>query len=217
MRKILYGEKWSVIIDDIYYNVIVVDELPEKLKKGNAYHILGDDYVLPYKGKATNIENEDPGIYKTNNGYEVVHPFTEEDMDKYGMVNIVSYDPGAIFNDIDKNKDNFINVEDIEVINNNSDVYCPAIAENDDPWKVAIKTAIQNKQINLSNYKDKFGNAHALTNTKSTMRKNTKMTVTNFIRLCEVLGLDWTITLTDNGEDKISPLKEPVVVSSKNS
>ena len=78
-----------------------------------------------------------------------------------------------------------------------------------------MKKAILDKKINLKNYKDRFTNEYALNNMKSGLSKSTKMTVPNFIKWCEILGLDWEMVIKDNGDDTINPLSETIIVSNK--
>lgn len=207
----VYKGQLTIIIDDEYYKVNV--GIPGKFKKGMAY-LIDHEVVLPYMGKVKSIkEATRPGIYRINNEIEYIMPDSKQEKIKYSDDNIIETDPDAIFRDISKNRDSFINTDDIEIINNNSEVYFPLINEGDDFLKIIIKKAIQEKKININNYKDKFPNNHALTNMKSGLKRDTKMTVTNFKSWCEVLGLDWEVTLKDSGEDRLSPLKEPITIT----
>ena len=104
---------------------------------------------------------------------------------------------------------------DIEIINNNSEIFTPTIRPEDDFLKYIVKKAILDKKINLKNYRERFSNDYALNNMKSGLSKSTKMTVPNFIKWCEILGLDWEMTIKDNGDDTINPLSENIYISNK--
>ena len=137
----------------------------------------------------------------------------EKYKNKYSIDNINELSIDNIFKAIDENIDNFVQPEDIEIINNNSEIFRPSLKPDDDFLKYIVKKAILNKKINLKNYKDRFSNEYALNNMKSSLSKTTKMTVTNFVKWCEILGLDWEIVVKDSGEDKTNLMGETITVS----
>ena len=77
-----------------------------------------------------------------------------------------------------------------------------------------LEILAQNEKVSLNNLVIQCCE-YALNNMKSGLSKSTKMTVPNFIKWCEILGLDWELTISDNGEDNINPLSETIVVSNK--
>lgn len=198
--------------DDEYYPVSLYFE-GEKLKKNMAY--IRGDYVYVYYGKIPSNEvPEKPGIYKQNNDYVFIEP-DKSQRNIYSVDNVYELNPSAIFDMIESNKAEFIQPEDIEVINNNSEIYTPTIKSSDDFLKYIVKKMIIDKKINLRNYKGRFNNEYALNNMKSGLNKTTKMTVTNFIKWAEVLGVDWELSVWDNRTDTINPLPDKITISSK--
>lgn len=210
--KVFIGTQPVIIIDDDYYTVDTFSE-KEKLQKGVAY-IIGD-YVYPYRGKVQSKKHITlPGIYKINGKYIIEVP-KEKDINMYSIDNINELSKESIFKSIEEAKSEFIDINDIETINNNSSSYKPIITPNDDFLKYVIKKAIIDKDINLKNYKSRFGSEYSLNNMKSALTKSTKMTVTNFLRWCEILGINFELTISDAGVDYINPLPEDITVSSK--
>ena len=210
--RVFVGSKPVIIIgDDEFYDVEVF--IPgEKLVKNTGY-IIGD-YVYIYRGKLKDENTTVPGIYKTKgNEYTRIEP-SKNEKHLYHIDNVNELEVDSIFDTIEKNKDVFIQPEDIEIINNNSEVYTPTIKESDDFLKYVIKKAIIDKKINLRNYKGRFANEYALNNMKSGLNKSTKMTVPNFIKWAEVLGFDWKLSIWDSGKDTVNPLPEPIEISS---
>lgn len=209
--KIFINTQPVIIIDDEYYDVEVFIK-DDKLEKGKAY-VIGD-YVYIYRGKFKKDKNLLPGIYKDGEDYIFCDP-NDKEKPKYSVDNINELSTKSIFDIIEANKDAFVQPEDVEVINNNSEIFIPTIKDDDDFLKYIVKKIIIEKQVNLRNYKNRFTNEYSLNNMKQGLGKATKMTVPNFIRWMEVLGTDWELTVTDNGTDTINPLKEDITISSK--
>lgn len=185
----------------------------KKLKDNIAYTIDGRDIVYLYRGKLKS-DSYLPGIYIKKGQIHIIEPDIE-DIEKYDIDNINEFSSDRIFDEILNNSDEFVLPEDVEIINNNSDIFVPVIKEEDDFLKVAVKQMILDKQVNLKNYKDKFSNHYLLTNMKSALSKSTKMTVPNFNTWCDVFGVDWELRLYDNGTDRIRPLEEDIVIRSE--
>jgi len=208
--KVFINTQPVVIIDDEYYEVELYYE-GCKLKKNVAY-IVGD-YLYIYRGKLK-TESSDPGIYKKDDEIIFIHP-DKKHRDKFSIDNINELSANSIFDTVEENIDNFIQPSDIEIINNNSETFTPTIRPEDDFLKYIVKKAILNKKINLKNYKDRFTNEYALNNMKSGLNKSTKMTVPNFVKWCEILGLDWEMVVKDNGDDKVNPMTETIKLNNK--
>lgn len=207
--KILFGESFLPLnkAEEVYK--VSIYNKGKKLKKGHAY-IVGN-YVYPYRGKWKHDDDHLPGIYKKGDNVIVVD---EGVTDEYLTDNIITLDSSYITDAITTNKDTFIQPEDLEIINNNSEIYIPTIKETDDFLKYLVKRIIIEKKINLRSYKDKFPNEYALNNMKSGLNRTTKMTVTNFDAWCEILGVKFTITVSDNGTDLLNPLEEDITLDS---
>jgi len=210
--KVFINTQPVIIIDDEYYEVEIFTK-NEKLKKNTAY--IKNDYVYIYRGKIRSEDDIDgPGIYKLDKELIFIEPEGKE-RNKYSIEKVNELSPSSIFDTISEDVSKFIQPSDIEIINNNSEIFTPTIRPEDDFLKYVVKKAILDKKINLKNYKDRFNNEYALNNMKSGLSKSTKMTVPNFIKWCEILGLDWEMTIRDSGEDTINPLSESIYVSNK--
>lgn len=210
--KVFIGSQPVIIIDDGFYMVEVYTK-NVKLKKDKVY--IKGDYVYIYRGKIKSEKDIDgAGIYKLNNKVIFIKP-KEKEKEKYSIDNINELTPSSIFDTVSENSDKFFQPDDIETINNNSDIFTPTIKPDDDFLKRIIKEAIIDKKVNLKNYKDRFPNEYALNNMKSGLNKSTKMTVTNFVKWAEVLGLDWKVIVDDSGDDKFNPLTKTIVLTNK--
>ena len=208
----IYVSQPVVIIDDDYYTVEIYTK-NTKLKKDKAY--IKGDFVYLYRGKIKDKGDiSGPGIYKLNKEIIFIEP-EGKDRKLYDIDNVNELSPSSIFDKVSEDVSKFVQPSDIEIINNNSEIFTPTIRPEDDFLKYIVKKAILDKKINLKNYKDRFTNEYALNNMKSGLSKSTKMTVPNFIKWCEILGLDWEMIIKDNGDDTINPLSEDIIVSNK--
>lgn len=212
MYTVYTGKIFLMTGDD----VIKVERYDEdkKLKKGNGYIYNG--HVLIYRGKKEKFTGSlDCGIYMDENKkHMIVEPHNKIESDIYHKRNIVDFNIDRIYNEINNNKDDFLSEKDIEVINASTEIFTTVIKQGDDFLKKSIKEALNRKKINLKVYKEKFKNEHSLNNMKSALNKRSKMSVGYFLDWCEILGLDWTIIVTDSGADPISSIGEPIMVTS---
>lgn len=108
------------------------------------------------------------------------------------------------------------NEEALADMNAASSVFIPTINDDDDPLKKIIKQTIISKQIDINRLKHKMPQKYGLTNMKSALVGKTKMSIVNFNIWCELLGITYNITITDNGTDNQNPLNSILYYSSDN-
>jgi hypothetical protein len=209
----VFTNKAILIVDEDYHEVVTFHE-GKKLKKGVGY--VKGDHVYVYHGKLEKFNKNEltGGIYQDRLGDYIFIEHDEAVKDQYHLGNVTEMNLDRVFNDMGNKEGDFIDPEDIEIINNNIEVWQPTIKEDDDFLKYIVKKIIIDKQVNLKNYRSKFANQFSLNNMKSGLNKNTKMTVPNFKVWCEILGIKWTMVLENNDTDKITPLPEPIEVTS---
>lgn len=210
--RVFFG-RTMIVADNQFYDVEPY-YAETKLNKDTAY-MLGE-YVYVYRGKVDKIKDKmKAGIYLYEGKHHFVEPKSEHDKQEYHISRITDLDISTIMTKVSKNHEKFVSQEDIEYVNNNSDILKVVINDSDDFLKVAIKKAINDKGISLSNYKNKQDSQWGLLNLKGALIKGTKMTVVRFNDWAEILGLRWTLILEDNGTDTNRPLKEPIVIESE--
>lgn len=203
--RVFVDEEPVFISGDSYYAIEMIGKHFEEC----AAYVIGD-YVYPYMGTVTVDDNFDklqPGIYKYGTVYHYVPVRTKAEKETFSVDNITSISLTSIWNEVTNNKENFISEEDREMINSNVKEYRPTVKDNDDPLKKLIKEAIIEKGVNVNLYKGAFEKKHGLTNTKSTLNSKTNLTILKFLQWCEILGLNYKISVYDNGQDKHYPLK----------
>lgn len=200
--------------DNKYHKVKEYEDVNQELILDYGY--IKGDHVYIFRGDYDpDMEVIDPGIYMDENGKHIfIAPRTKLEEKIFHIDNILYIDAESLLNQVTSNIEDFVLDEDIELLADNAESFMPALKDDDDFLKRVIKLAIIQKQMNLNNYKSKVDSKWGLTNMKSSLTKTTKMTIRYFMQWLEVLGLDFEIVLTDNGTDKIRPLKEPVRIGS---
>lgn len=106
------------------------------------------------------------------------------------------------------------NPDELADINAASTTFRPTINDDDDPLKKIIKMAINEKDIDISRLKHKLPEKYGLSNLKSALVQKTKMSILYFTMWCNLLSLDFTVMVEDNGTDTISPLRKPLFYKS---
>lgn len=200
--RVLLG-RLMLYVDDNIHEVKMYD--PEKeLVKGFGYII--NDYVYVYKGRTKTKKDLPMGIYKDEFGKYIVVDGDMIEKRNYHVDNVVELDINAMISYLNDHKEQFSSPDDVEIVNNSAEVFAPRINDDDDFLKQLVKHALQLKQVNLKNYKDKFTKGYKLNNIKSTLVKPTKTSVQAFMQWAELLGFGWEIRIFNDGTDNISPL-----------
>ena len=197
-------------VDDYVYEVHMYHPSMTKLQKNHGYIIR--DYVYVYKGKE---KPDGMGIYKNRDtGELMVIDGSNKEKEKFTVDKIIDMDIESITNKIKEQSERFTSEEDLEVMNNSAEVFAPKIKEGDDLLKQVVKQALEEKQISIKHYKNKFSKPHTLNNIKSALINKTKTSINNFEQWAELLGFDWEIRIYDNGLDKQNPMDVDIIFKS---
>lgn len=203
IMKICTGGRMILAVDEYVYEVHMYHPSIKKLQKNHGY-IIGD-YVYIYHGKD---KPNGMGLYKDKEtGQIMIQQGNSKDKEKFSVANVIDMDIDSISMAIKEQAKKYTTEEDLEIINNSSEVFTPKIKEDDDFLKQLVKQALDEKKINLKAYKNKFSKPHTLNNIKSALVNKTKTSITNFEQWAELLGFDYEIKIFDNGTDKLNPLK----------
>jgi len=124
----------------------------------------------------------------------------------YSVDNLRDIDIVSIINKT-KEGEVLYNEEEILDINASSNFYIPIIKESDDFLKKIVKMVIIEKGINIKRLKSKTDMSYTLPNMITALNNDTKMSVNYFISWLELLGCSFDVTIRDNGNDKVNPLK----------
>ncbi len=95
-------------------------------------------------------------------------------------------------------------------INSATSLYIPVVNVKDDCLKKLIKMSIIDKKIDINGLKSIMQKPYQLSNLKTALANDTKMSITNFIIWCNLLGLKFDIYVADNENDSYYPLKKVI-------
>lgn len=93
-------------------------------------------------------------------------------------------------------------------MNSSNGLFIPTIESKDDFLKKIVKSVIISKEIDVKRLQHRFPEKHGLPNLISALKGKTKMSTTNFLMWAELLGINFNISVTDNGSDEINPLSK---------
>lgn len=208
-----YLNKPVIEIDEGFYDINPLPVDFSNLEEGECYAF--DGYALIYYGKVKDLKGDPKvGFYLDNNN-ELFINLPEDLKEKYSTKNIKEFNVSDIIDEMIENSDSFTSPEDMEVIQNSSDITVPTIRDNDDFLTKIVKRVIIAKKINLKNYEHKVDKS-IFTNMKGSLNtEGRKMSVMYFKRWAEVLGFDFQIIINDDGTDRLAPLKETIEFNSE--
>lgn len=145
---------------------------------------------------------------------EMKYPLTrEETVRRFGIQKLVDQSFQRIVNETTGNEVLY-DENIIDDMNAARSKYVPDIRKDDDCLKKLIKYLILKKDVDINKYKSAMDTSYALTNMKSALISKTKMSITYFLMWIELLGVDFSIAIQDNGSDRQDPLKESLIYKS---
>lgn len=216
----IYPKTSYIPLDDALYDIApfpsdIINVKYDDLSTDFAYILNDTFYVLRGELPVSEDEILEPGLYKNKKGLvEIKEPATDEDKEKYSVSkNIIDTSKENII-EVLKNKDSiFISVSD------GRNTFKPEIKNTDDILKRAIKLILQQKDLDIDLYKDRFADKNAFLNFKQVIKSDAKLSILLFERGCEVLNMKYTIIIeeADDNDNVGTRLKEPVIVKSDDS
>lgn len=182
---------------------------------GKGYLDIVDDHAWVFANEKPRDPNQYPYFW-IENGICVKSNPTPEVYRQFRLNKFVNLATDTIIqkaNECDRSEP--IYVDDlINDLNASSEIFHPVMYTKDDFLKKSIKTVINALDISLSKYKYKMSQKYMISNMKSALLSQTKMSTMYFNAWAEMLGLKVTIILesTDASEDK---LPEPFIYISE--
>lgn len=188
----LSGGSVLVLRDGVYY----VDLLNlERTDFSKDYAYLDGDYFYLFRGTKPLADMDKPGVYiDAISGKAVkVDPVTDEEKEFYSSDGkVVTHDPSEAAKFINENEDIFIPVAE------STRLFNPEILITDDILKRMLKLLFIEKEIDIDNYKDRFPDKNALFNFKQVMKNpDSRVTMKIFERACDVVGVEYVITVRE--------------------
>lgn len=176
-----------------------------------------DDYVYVYTDSKQHKSIGDVPILtisKSGDTYTVTRkPSKINSMEVFSVKNLTPMDAKAISDSLVEGE-KLYDERELNDMNMASSVFVPEINETDDFLKKVIKQTIINKHIDISRLKSHLTKSYGLSNMKQALVLSTRMSTNVFVSWAELLGIDFTVTVKDNGRDTITPLKHPLTYTS---
>lgn len=193
-------------IGDTIYDVTSLDDYLQNkdayIPQYTAIHDPETHLVLPVKGRY----DSGPGISVGSGISYIEEPI--EDRKKYNDSNIIDFDNTTSIHDL-MEKQRVVKSLERDILTSPDNIFCPKIFDDDSPEMKALKSAVQDKHIDLDKYEPRFGSNY--NNDKRLFNKNT-ISLAMLKRVCEALDIEATLTLSDKGEDIPNPMNKTIEV-----
>ena len=196
MKKFISGK---------YYDVYTREELPNNYATfNNNTAILEDDgTVLPIRSDT----ESGPGYYDGFAGFKIRIPPKEEQRELYSTSrDFIDFSKAESLRDylIQMDKEKQFNQNTISNVENE---YKPVIKPDDDPFMKLVKTAIHEKHLDISKYKNVFG--QNFNNDKRSLEAKS-ITLNKASEILTKLGIEIFIGLRNIEEDVPNPMRNDV-------
>ena len=170
----------------------------------------GKTIVLPYKGNLpANITNPViPGVYNLGPADIVVMPNAEEE-DDYVPNKVIEFDNTDSIKQILESQAQLSKLAE-PWITNPDNITFVSIGESDRPEVVGLKTAINEKHIDIDKYAGRFG--ENFPNDKRQLR-NESLTLKMLERFCQNLDMEAVLIFKDKKPDVPNPIGREIAVS----
>lgn len=204
MKKMAIGNKM--------YDVASIEEFTDYKDAYNpkftAIEIPEHEVVLPIKGKL----DEGPGIYFQGNGMvaKVVKPL-EENMSSYSTDKIIDYSNPKNIDEV-INKDNLVRDIENDILTTKENIFQLNIGNDDSPEMVAIKQAINNKQVDIKQYESRFNQFQ----NDIRLLKGKSITLGKLVSTCNNFDIEATLTLKDKSGKIANPMNTEIKISLTN-
>jgi hypothetical protein len=181
----------------------------------NKAYIAEDGYIYVYADGGKPLHKDVPYMTMDSNNSlvytDTTNPSTKEIFKESADLFSLSLD---IIESTTAGDEELYNEEALADMNAATSIFIPTINDNDDPLKKIIKQIIISKRIDINRLKHRMPQKYGLTNMKSALVGKTKMSITNFIIWCELLGVNFEISIGDNGTDVEDPLQHIISFNS---
>lgn len=160
-------------------------------------------YVYPLRGKS----DSRPGLYPNNGLCKYKDP-TLEEASVYSTDNITDLSkPKAVGELIAKQ--NKIKQQERTILMNADNIFQPQIKQDDYPAMIALKTAINMKNIDFDSYAHRFGSN---VNNDRRLLERSNITLTKLVSICKNLDIKAELILSDSESDVPNPIRDSIRV-----
>ena len=193
-------------IEDRIYDVTSLEDYTQNkdayIPQYTAIHDPDSHLVLPIK----NRYDTGPGINVGTGISYIEEPV--ENREEYEDKGIIDFDNSKSIHDL-MEKQRVVRSLERDILTSPDNIFCPKIFDDDSPEMKALKSAVQDKHIDLDKYEPRFGSNY--NNDKRLFNKNT-ISLSMLKRVCEALDIDATLTLSDKNTDVPNPIGRTIEV-----
>lgn len=204
--KVVKPTKKIINIEGKIYDVSYADLMNgdrRKLDKTKAYVVNG--FAIPYRGKTKDGDVSEVGIYKLGKDDLIIElPKTDDERNTYSEDNIIPLSPDEIYKNL---KVAISNVYDVSTDIENVKKF--EIHDNDNALMYLVKMANNLKEIDIAEYKVRFEDQGDFSNKTRPLKKSHNLTFDLFVYLCNVLDLEWSITVKDR-DGCLNPMNKEI-------
>lgn len=179
-------------INQKIYNVVTMDEYinSSELYENKFTAIQDHGLVLPIKGK----NDFGAGYYiQSDSMVSLIKKPPENMIDEYSENKIIDYNNAKSIGDIIKNNEMLRDIQS-EFIVDDENILNLTISDNDTPEMKALKSAINSKKADKSQYEDRFDQYQ---NDMRLLTKGTSITLGKLISICSVFDISAELVLKD--------------------
>ena len=200
MKKIGIGNK--------LYDVTTMNEYNEMKDAFNPKFTAietSNGVTLPIKGKT----DEGPGIYFQGNGMvALVEKPDQEHKKLYDSDKIIDYSNPKNIDDV-INNDKLVRDIENDILTTKENIFQLNIGNDDSPEMVAVKQAINTKQVDIKQYESRFDQFQ----NDLRLLKGKSITLGKLISTCNNFDIDATLILKDKQGDIANPMNTEITIS----
>lgn len=156
------------------------------------------NYVYPVRNKMDNR----PGLYNIGPIIEFQDPQTEEDKAMYSISNVINFSDSKSLKEVIEKQD-MINKAERSILTTVDNIFVCEEGPNDTPHMLALKQAINAKQVDLDKYEKRFG---ANYNNDRRLLKTTDITMNKLRSFLDKMDLKASLTIEDKSGDVPNPM-----------
>ena len=194
-------------IDGAIYDVLDAKEVVDMKDLPNSKSFIAvdghDGCLYPIR----DLKDNRPGFYPTGSIDYFKRPSPSE-YDIYSNGNEINFSDATNIRQIIKAQQKLAS-EERTILTTIDNVFAPAIGANDTPEMIAVKTAINEKHIDLDKYEGRFGLNY--NNDKRLLRKDS-ITFGKLRTVCNALDMSAKLIIEDAAPDVPNPIGRSIVI-----
>lgn len=202
VKGVILGKVYNVITEEQYFldpEESLIGEKAVSIKDGD------DTYLLPVKSGTGN--NKTPGYYKDGDLTFKVFP-TDDEREKYKVEKLINFSDSNNLKEVLKKEEEITKLKE-PWITSPDNITTVSIQDDDSAELVALKEAINKKEIDIDKYADRFGANYP--NYKRQLKGNS-ITLKSLKIFCNNLDIDAKLILSDKGNPP-NPMNDIVEVN----